>query len=209
MASLQRVGTAVVVAMLVVSLAAFAYDAPLSDEAVREAYFLGRRHDETTAQFLETYRRYFAKPERGAHVFAVELFTPYARAVEAESKQAHLSVQQAERDEQLRNGPVRLGVYIRYTESYRSERVNGSSSYSDHREDFHVRLMQGGKAVDWVSSRYEGTFQSLGRGGAQSTGFIVWQEYASADVTASDATVEVETPDGQHVSAVFDLARLR
>src|SRR5438309_4502759 len=37
--------------------------------------------------FLETYRRYFPVPESGPHVLVVELFTPYAQAVESSSKQ--------------------------------------------------------------------------------------------------------------------------
>src|SRR5947207_1287097 len=40
---------------LCVTLPAFALDAPLSDEAVREAYFLGQRHD---ASFLGNYIKF-------------------------------------------------------------------------------------------------------------------------------------------------------
>src|SRR2546422_6941473 len=33
------------------------FRSPLSDQAVREAYFLGQRRDEKTAEFLDKYRR--------------------------------------------------------------------------------------------------------------------------------------------------------
>ena len=86
MPSSFRPGLAILGAALLMTSVAFAFSAPLSDEAVREAYFLGQRRDDRTAQFLETYRRYFPVPKSGPHAFVVELFAPYAQAVEASSK---------------------------------------------------------------------------------------------------------------------------
>ena len=59
-----------------------AFDHPLSDEAVREAYFLGQRRDETTANFLNKYTRALPPPETGPYISYVSFFTPYAGAVE-------------------------------------------------------------------------------------------------------------------------------
>ena len=92
---------------------ALASNAPLSEEAVRETYFFGQRRDDTTAGFLETYRRYFPVPESGPHVFVVELFTPYAQAVESSSKQgAGYSAQQAIQDYRLRGDSLRVSVHV-------------------------------------------------------------------------------------------------
>src|SRR5690348_14566577 len=119
MASRCRTAIAILGAALLVSFAASAYEVRLSEEAVREAYFLGQRRDETTARFLETYRRYFPIPKSGPHVYAVELFTPYAQAVETASKRGtNYSAQQAEQDYLLRDDSVRLAVHMRYTSSY-------------------------------------------------------------------------------------------
>jgi hypothetical protein len=41
------------------------------------------------------------------------------------------------------------------------------------------------------------------------TGWLVWLVYDASDVASDDATVEVITTDGQHVSVPFDLSRLR
>lgn len=57
-----RSGLAILAAALLLTSIASPCEVPLSDEAVREAYFLGQRHDETTARLLETYRRYFPVP---------------------------------------------------------------------------------------------------------------------------------------------------
>jgi hypothetical protein len=214
MASRCRTAIAILGAALLVSFTASAYEVRLSEEAVREAYFLGQRRDETTAQFLETYRRYFPIPKSGPHVYAVELFTPYAQAVETASKRGtNYSAQQAEQDYLLRDDSVRVGVHMRYTSSYGPGKMSEGSTHSDRREDFHVKLIQDGKTIDCRSSRYEGTHMSFGGGkgggGSRPTGFIIWQEYAPANMESSEATVEIDTPDGQHISVTFDLSRLR
>src|ERR1700730_10921323 len=57
----------------------FAFETPLSDTAVREAYFLGQRRDEKMAQFLDKYTVYLAPPKSGPHIASITMFTPYAR----------------------------------------------------------------------------------------------------------------------------------
>ena len=64
----------------------FAMDAPLSEEAVREAYFLGQHHDQSLAQFLDRYTRVLPPPETGPAISAVTFFTPYALAAQLSSQ---------------------------------------------------------------------------------------------------------------------------
>jgi len=55
----------------------FALTTPLSDEAVREAYFLGQRNDESTRAFFAPYLLTFQCPKTGPFVSEVEvLVTP-------------------------------------------------------------------------------------------------------------------------------------
>ena len=206
--SFFRPGLAILAARLLLTSGASALDAPLSDEAVREAYFLGQRRDDTTARFLEIYRRYFPVPESGPHVFVVELFTPYAQAVESSSKQgAGYSAQQARKDYQVRGDSLRVSVHVRYTSTH-----GAGFPYSQNRvhwKDFQVRLALGGKSLKARSVGYEGTLMGTGDGGARPTGFIVRQDYDVPNATSTDATIEIDTPDGQHVVASFDLSSLR
>ena len=58
---------AILVAALLLSPSSFAFDSPLSDQAVREAYFLGQRHDESLARLLDRYTTYLAPPKTGPH----------------------------------------------------------------------------------------------------------------------------------------------
>jgi hypothetical protein len=206
--SFFRPGLAILAAALLITSGASALDAPLSDEAVREAYFLGQRRDDTTARFLETYRRYFPVPESGPHVFVVELFTPYAQAVESSRKQgAGYSAQQARQDYQVRGDSLRVSVHFRYTSTH-----GAGFPYSQNKvrwRDFQVRLLLGGKSLKARSVGYEGTLMGTGDGDARPTGFIARQEYDVPNATSTDATIEIDTPDGQHVVASFDLSSLR
>src|SRR5439155_15559958 len=133
-----RPGLAILAAALLTTSVALAFNAPLSDEAVREAYFLGQRHDDTTARFLETYRRYFPVPESGPHVLVVELFTPYAQAVESSSKQgAGYSAQQAIQDYQVRGDSLRVSAHVRYTSTH-----GAGFPYSQNRSEEHTSELQ-------------------------------------------------------------------
>ena len=76
-----------------------AFDTPLSDTAVREAYFLGQRRDETMARFLEKYTVYLGSPRSGPHIASLTMFTPYALAVlDSRDKSVGYSAQQADLD---------------------------------------------------------------------------------------------------------------
>jgi hypothetical protein len=165
---------------------------------------------------LETYRRYFPMPKSGPHVFAVELFTPYAQAVEASLKYGgDYSAQQAWQDYQVRGDSLRVGVYVGYTSTYgpgfpySPNKVPGKTGAW---KDFRVRLMLNGKALEARNVRYEGTRVATGGGktaGSRPAGFMIWQEYDASDLPSTDATVEIDTPDGQHIVATFDLSSLR
>ena len=163
-----RSGLAILTSALLMTSVAFAFKAPLSDEAVREAYFLGQRHDDRTAQFLETYRRYSPVPKTGPHVSVVELYTPYAQAVEASSKHgAGYSAQQARQDYQARGDSLRVGVYVRYTPTYGPGfpySPNTVPGQTGTPKDFQVRLTLNGETVECRSVRYEGTRMGTGGG---------------------------------------------
>ena len=68
-------------AMLLTSPGALAFNSPLSDEAIREAYFLGQRRDEKMTVFLEEYKQHLREPDRGPFVSSVEFLTPFALLV--------------------------------------------------------------------------------------------------------------------------------
>jgi hypothetical protein len=202
-------------AALLVAIPALAFQSPLSDQAVREAYFLGQRQDEKASTFFETYRRYLPAPKSGPHVFMAELLTPFAETVDVSRKhRAGYSAQQAQLDYRSRGDSVRVGVHVAYTGTY-----GPGFPYSPNKvpgptgtwKDFQVRLSLQENNIESRSISYEGTrIGSSGKGGgSRPTGFIIWLVYDADQLTSSDASVEVFTPDGQHLTATFDLTRLR
>jgi len=71
----------VLLVTLLVAAPSFAIQSPLSDEAVREAYFLGQRHDGTYARMLDQYSKHLPAPKSGPYISSVMFLTPFAQLV--------------------------------------------------------------------------------------------------------------------------------
>ena len=68
----------------------FAFSTPLSEQAIREAYFLGQRRDESTAAFLSKYIHELPPPNYGPHILSITTYTPFAQAVLDSSQHAEV-----------------------------------------------------------------------------------------------------------------------
>ncbi len=82
-----RGASCLLAAVLVFPFPSSAFDTPLSDTAVREAYFMGQRHDETLHSVLRQIHQTSAVPQRPAPIISsVAFFTPYALVAELSSQ---------------------------------------------------------------------------------------------------------------------------
>ena len=132
-----------------------AFQSPLSDEDIRDAYFLGQRNDEATARAFLSYLKMLPAPKSGPYISEVEVYTPYSQLVErSRLHSVGYSAQQATKD--YRAAPDSLFVRIRIDftstygafELYRSGRLldppkNGSSEpRPDYHRDFRAGLTQ-------------------------------------------------------------------
>jgi len=114
----QRSLLAVTTALLVLP-PAFAYETPLTDKTVREAYFLGQHHDASTQSALKPYVHILPAPPKGPHISEIRLFTPYAQVVEASNAQsAGYSAQQAAADYHSHADTIVVRFHIEFTPSY-------------------------------------------------------------------------------------------
>jgi len=96
-----------------VSLPASPLDTPLSDEAVREAYFLGQRHD---ASFLGNYIKFLPRPKTGPHISSVTFLTPFAQLAQISSNYVgNYSAQQALLDQRGQQEFVKITIEIYLT----------------------------------------------------------------------------------------------
>src|SRR5438132_8183822 len=130
----KSVVSALAVTLLVWPCSA-AFGTHLSDQAVREAYFLGQRNDERTAQFLESYLRRLPMPQSGLYVSEIELFTPYAEAVDLSRQHTvGYSAQQATQEYRDRGDVFRLRVRVFFTDTYSLRTYAQTATQKDGRK---------------------------------------------------------------------------
>src|SRR5258708_2987875 len=103
--------------VLCVSLPAFPYNTPLSDQAIREAYFLGQRHDGTYPSILGKYIKNLPPPKSGPYISSVTFLTPFIQLVEySDGYIGNYSAQKALHDHRGQEEFVLIFVEIQLTE---------------------------------------------------------------------------------------------
>ncbi len=211
----------VLVAALLLTPSSFAFDTPLSDQAVREAYFLGQRHDETMAALLNKYTKYFAPPKTGPHIASVTFFTPFALLLQQSSQHTSgYSAQQAALDHRDQPEFVRIVVQIELTNSYGSYilRPTGSRSGSstgfvprpyDFWKDFDVQVSSEDQKLRTFSSSGQPNFICSEDGGCTLTGATLQFDFSVENFASGSAIIDVAPPEGDPISVDFDLDHLR
>jgi hypothetical protein len=210
----------VLAALLLLSPYSFAFDTPLSDQAVREAYFLGQRGDETMAAFLNKYTKYLEAPKTGPDIASVTVFTPFALLVQQSSQHSFgYSAQQAALDHRDQAEFVRIIVQIQFTDSYGPYivRPTGSRSGSpngfvprpyDFWKDFDVQVSSKEKKLEPFSSSGQ-PLLLCDEGGCTLAGATLQFDFSAEDFPSGSATIDVDPPKGDPVSIDFDLDHLR
>jgi hypothetical protein len=200
-----------------------AFQSPLSDESLREAYFAGQRHDGSFEHLLESHSHHFAPPKAGPYISAVIFFTPFMMAAELSNKQlGNYSAQQAAVDH--RNAgeeTVRVTVEIQFTDSYgqfistapASTRSGASTTLierpGDFWKDFDVQIYSAEQPLQPSTLQGHPNYRCNENGGCALIGATL-QYVFPADAFLSDtASITVTPPDGDAVTAAFDLSRLR
>src|SRR5260370_29707781 len=209
--------TAVLMTFMIWPPSSFAFNTPLSDEAVREAYFLGQRGDETMAAFLNKYTKYLESPKTGPDIASVTVFTPFALLVQQSSQHSSgYSAQQAAIDHRNQEEFATIVVQIQLTNSYAAYivRPTGSRSGSpngftprpyDFWKDFDVKVSSDDKKLKPFSSSGHPNLICSDEAGFQPTATTL-QFACSAEAFASGcATIDVNPPDADSSSADFAL----
>jgi hypothetical protein len=221
MSSSFRPGLSILAAALLLSPSSLAFDTPLSDTAVRQAYFLGQRRDETMALFLDKYTKRFAPPKTGPHISSITFFTPYALLVQRSSQHTTgYSAQQAEIDHRGQQESVKVTVQILLTASYPAYIPRPTESRSgspvgfaprpyNFWKDFQVQVFNGDKTVEPFSSSGEPDYICSNNGACTLTGATLQFEFLAEDFKSDSATIEVDPPVDDPVAVDFDLASLR
>jgi len=206
---------------MLVTPSSFAFDTPLSDQAVREAYFLGQRRDETMATLLNKYTKLLQAPKTGPYISSVTFFTPFALLVQQSSQHTSgYSAQQAALDHRDQGEFVRIIVQIQLTASYAAFiiRPTGSRSGSptgfvprpyDFWKDFDVQVSSDDKKLRPFSSSGQPNVLCSDEGGCELTGATLQFDFYAEDFASGSAIIDVDPPEGDPVSVDFDLDHLR
>jgi hypothetical protein len=206
---------------LLLSTPSTAFDSPLSDTAIREAYFLGQHHDEFFADFIQKYVVALPLPNSGPQIASVSLLTPYAvAAVYSNQQSGSYSAQQAQLDHDKQPEFVRVVVQIWLTESYGPYIVGPTGSRSDSPKgftprspdfwrEFRVRVIQKDQVLVPLNATGEPSFNCREDSSCLLSGATLTFDYPAAAFSQDTATVLVTPPEGDPVSVDFDLPSLR
>src|ERR1700692_4997090 len=82
MHSLARPTFSTIAGLVMLAQPIFAFQSPLSEESVREAYFLGQRHDGSLEQLVEKSTQRFPAPKTGPYISSVIFATPFLSAAQ-------------------------------------------------------------------------------------------------------------------------------
>jgi hypothetical protein len=206
---------------LSVALPASAFDSPLSDEAVREAYFLGQRHDGTFPSILGKYMRNLPAPKFGPYISSVTFLTPFIQLVEhSDGYIGNYSAQKALLEHRGQEEFVLIFVEIQLTDTYGrlippppNWRSRSPEAWvprpSDFWRDFQVQIYNDGQPLTPYDFHGHPTFGCARWGPCIMTGATLEFDFRAESFTSDSATIEVLPPEGDPVSVDFDLIRLR
>lgn len=197
-----------------------AFQSPLSDQEVREAYFLGQRRDESMARLLNSYTKFLPAPSTGPDIHAVTFLTPFALLVQHSSRQSNYSAQQAAKEHRAEREIVVIQIEILLTESYGSFITERTTPRSDAPvgiqfrspsfwRDIQFRVFDGAekRTLDVVTGQPNALCGF--KGGCRLTGATIRLEFPATAFSADSATIEVTPPQGDPVLVEFDLSSLR
>jgi hypothetical protein len=214
-------------ALVLVAPAAQAYEPALTPEALHDAYVLGQRNDQTTAEFLDPYAKQTTGAADGGtpHLSEIEVLTPFAQVVD-ESRQklaSGFSEQQALAAYHKRGDTVviqiRLVLPAAYPEKERGAQapaVSHDPTQTDNLrpenfwQKFQFVLKQNGKIIPTKSIHNKPVYSAATKNSPSTLdGQTVWLEYEAKNIANESISIEVNTPDGKTATTQFDLKALR
>jgi hypothetical protein len=218
--SLARCAVASFAAILLLTPSILAFDSPLSSEAVREAYFLGQRHDDI-GRYLDAYTKVLAQPETGPYISSVQFLTPFAQLIQLSSQHSTgYSAQQAEQEHRKQPETVTIVIEIQLTESYGellpqppASRSGSGTGYRlrspEFWRDFETQVWQGEKEIEPARLHGEPNYACSENGRCSMTGATLWLHFPAKAFASDAATIAITPPVGDPVAVEFDLSRVR
>jgi hypothetical protein len=182
---------------LVIARGACGYDFPLSESAIRDAYFLGTKGPSQGRTFLGEYTHAVNQFKVGACTSEISLETPFAHIAIHASKTPNYSAQDAVKEFLGKPAVFRMHLDICYLAGALENVIK-------------VTVLQNKRSIRWTyenrSAYYPPSDESTQ---VSNNGERIDLEFPADRIDSSELTIRIDTPDGQHADTVFALESLR
>jgi hypothetical protein len=173
------------------------YDFPLSESAIRDAYFLGTKGPSQGSIFLGQYTHAVNQLKVGACTSAISLETPFAHVALHASKAVNYSAQDAVKEFLGKPAVFRVHLEICYLQRAPENAIK-------------ITVQQNKKTIQRTSENRSAYFPPSDESTQVSNnGERIDLEFPADRIDLSELTIRIDTPDGQHAQAVFALEFLR
>jgi hypothetical protein len=209
-----RIACISLIAALAIAVPALAFEYPLSDTSIREAFLTGNANNDETTQLFLKYAHSLPAPESGPYVAMISLRTPYEQVAERGATVTNYHVEEAEEEFSGKPMPFLVRVEIDFTSTYPvypPPGPNGSHSLMqplpDYGHDFNIDVIQDKKLQPIATHAFlltsDASYNIWG-----TSGIVIEQQFDPEKIDSSDLTVRVRTPDGQDIATTFDMSQI-
>ena len=216
-------GSLMVAGLFCCSLILDAYEAPITPAALHDAWTLGQRNDQATAEFLAPYSKQVTEgSQQVPHIAEIEVLTPFAQVLDESRRNMNdYSEQQGAQAYRQRGDSVIVRITLMLPSAYPDAERNPNAPPASrgqtaalHPENFwqsfHFAVKQHGKVLEPRSIHNQPVYSSPTKASSATLdGQTVWLDFDAKSVASDEIVVEVTTPDAKTVSVSFDLRKLR
>ena len=206
--------------------ASAAYEVPLTPAALHEAYILGQRNDQATANFLTPYLKQITDNSQAPHIAEIQIFTPFAQVVDLSRRfTSGYTEEQAARDYHQRGDTVVVRILLMLPAAYpkpdtplketpppppQPPAPTTALQPENFWQNFRFDTKQHGKTIPTRFIHNTPIYSAPTKDTpAVLDGATVWLEYDAKDVASDETVVAVTTPESKTITATFDLKKLR
>jgi hypothetical protein len=216
-------GLLMTVGLICCSLALNAFEAPLTPAALHDAWTLGQRNDQATAEFLAPYSKQVTEgSQQVPHIAEIEVLTPFAQVLDESRRNMNgYSEQQGAQAYRQRGDSVIVRITLMLPSAYPDAERNPNAPPASRGQtaalrpenfwqSFHFAVKQHGKVLEPRSIHNKPVYSSPTKASSATLdGQTVWLDFDAKSVASDEIVVEVTTPDAKTVSISFDLRNLR
>ncbi|MGB2593069.1 MAG: hypothetical protein WAJ96_20650 [Candidatus Acidiferrum sp.] len=173
-----------------------AYDVPMSESSIRDAYFLGSRTGGLNLEFVSRYALSIPELKQGNCTSDVRVETPFLQIAKYSSAVPNYSAQDAVQEFHGKHLTFRLFLDI----CYETDAPPNSVKF---------KIIQHKKILDPLSATSTPYAEPVEDGYLSPNGEQIALEFTASRIDSSDLTIVIDKPDGQHAETVFDLQSIR